>query len=876
MFDRTHTTVERSTLRRCGEWIVRHRYLVVIGWLLCAIATALAAHAVGPRYDDGGAVPGTDSRVAQDLLAARFPVYAGSSGVVVFHATNDRLSATLVDDAVRRIAGLPHIVRVIDPFAAAGALSEDKRTGYAAVQYDTRFSTGDSEPLHRLIDATATARAAGVQVEVGGPIADLAGLHAPRTSEVLGVTAALAILTITFGSLVAAGLPVLTAVAGLLVGVGTAELASRLLPQMPEQSVPLAVMIGLGAGIDYALLIVTRFREFLAEGADVAAAVTESMATAGESVLVAGLTVTVSLLGLWVTRLPVIGAVGTACAIAVGAALLSALTLLPAVLSIIGTAVNRLAIPVTTDRGGAGWARWGGRISKSPWFFVIGSVATLLVLALPSAALRLGIADAGVQPQSQTQRRAYDLIARDFGIGANGPLLLVTGLTGARQEGTDLDRLSAAVRAAPDVARVAPVEIAPDGRAAVLTVVPAHAPSSPATDNLVHRLRDVTIPASGVSLRVYIGGATASGIDMGATVRSRLLWFVGAVVALTIVLLTVLFRSVLIPLKAAILNLLSVGAAYGAVVAVFQWGWGASLIGLDGPVPVYPFFPAVIFALLFGLSMDYEVFLITRIHEAYRGGAGTFGSVIQGTAATARIIGAAALIMIAVFTAFVLQADPTVKLVGFGLAVAVLLDATIVRLMLVPAVLCLLGVYAWWFPTLRRGAMAGCRNSKYGHLFCLLDQDKDGYLDRGDFEAIAGAATRLADPHLAQNIRTGFQDWWRQLPADGHDKISLPDFIDANYRGLAADPSYYGNGPGQVFEILAATVASGDGTIDEGNFVRLFRCFGVPDSAIRKGYRRIDLDRDGIITKSEFAAAVREYFTASKGAVVGNYIFGPI
>jgi RND superfamily putative drug exporter len=475
-------------------------------------------------------------------------------------------------------------------------------------------------------------------------------------------------------------------------------------------------MVGLGVGIDYALFVVTRHRECLASGDDVVTAAATATATAGKAVLFAGGTVMVAICGLWFVNVPLLASIGFGVAIVVAVSVAAALTLLPALLGLCG---SRLATTRSrrrwfrrAQRAGSGSAqpsvtkrpplaaRWADHVGRHPARFAVLSLAVLLLLAAPVLSLRLGWADAGNEPTSTTQRRAYDLTTEAFGPGANGPILVAVDLSKAADDDAVLERLSTAMVGAAGVATVLPPERNRSGDTAVLTVVPTTGPESDRTSELVERLRGETIPpvVAGTGAAAHLTGPTAVLVDLTQRLSDRLLIFIGVVVAASFVLLVVLFRSVVVPLKAAIMNLLSIGAAYGVLVAVFQWGWGAELLGLDGPVPVTAFVPVMVFAIVFGLSMDYEVFLLSRIREEYDRTGDPHRSVVDGLGATGRVITCAALVMIAVFVSFAMSSSVSVKMMGIGLATAVLVDATIIRLVLVPSSMAILGRANWWLP----------------------------------------------------------------------------------------------------------------------------------------------------------------------------------
>jgi RND superfamily putative drug exporter len=473
---------------------------------------------------------------------------------------------------------------------------------------------------------------------------------------------------------------------------------------VPEFSTTLATMIGLGVGIDYALFLVTRYRHNLQDGMEPLHAIGVATATAGQAVVFAGATVIVAILGLWISGIAFVGWMATATAIVVAVAVIAALTLLPALLGFAGRAIDKLSVHRIVRRADESerkenvWGRWGREVERRPVAYFVGALAVLVALAVPFFSMELGMPDDGTVPTSETRRRAYDLLAEGFGPGFNGPLLLSVEIEDPAAL-AGLEDLTAAIQATEGVAAVAPPQPNQAGDAAVVQVVPTTSPQDPVTSELVHRLRDETIPgATPKGAAVYVGGLTATFIDLSERVTNALPWFIGAVVLLSFLLLMIVFRSVLVPLKAAVLNLLSIGAAYGVTVAIFQWGWGRSLLGIEDTIPIVSFVPMMMFAVLFGLSMDYEVFLLSRIREEYLRSRNNVESVVLGISTTARVITSAALIMIAVFLSFVALPDPVAKMFGIGLATAVFIDATIVRVVLVPSTMVLLGDANWWLP----------------------------------------------------------------------------------------------------------------------------------------------------------------------------------
>jgi putative drug exporter of the RND superfamily len=703
-------------LHRLGRWAARRRWLVVAAWVLAAAGLWAGAGASGGGYDDDFRIPDVESQRALDVLAERFPEASGATAQVVVHTADGDLAAP--DDAaavaalVDRLGELPHVQAVIDP-QAVGLVSADGRTALTRVQYDRDTSELGEQAYDELTAAIEPTRAAGLQVELGGELPQHAERPETGAAELLGVIGAVVILLVAFGSVVAMGLPLGVAAVGL--GCSTAlVLLAGLVFDVPAESGSLATMIGMGVGIDYALFIVTRHRAELRAGLTVADAAGRATATAGQAVVFAGGTVVIAILGLALAGIPAVTAMGLASAMVVAVMVLASITLLPALLGFAGLRLLHASLPWSRRRearAAAGharprgrrsrWERWGDHVTAHPWPWLVGAVLVLLLTSAPLLSMRLGQTDAGTNPTSTTTRRAYDLTAAAFGAGFNGPLLLSVELTGEPASDTAaLTALAEGLASDPSVALAAPAQLNDAGDAAIVTVIPTGAPQDVETTELVHRLRDDVVPAAldGTGARAHVGGMTAVFIDLSDKVASRLPVFIAAVVGLSFLLLMAVFRSVLVPLKAAVMNLLSIGAAYGVVVAVFQWGWGRSLIGLDESVPIVSFVPMFMFAVLFGLSMDYEVFLLSRIREEHLDGRDNRTAVITGISSTARVITSAALIMICVFAGFVLGPQPIVKMFGVGLATAVLVDATVVRVVLVPATMRLMGAANWWLP----------------------------------------------------------------------------------------------------------------------------------------------------------------------------------
>ncbi|MBJ7455801.1 MAG: MMPL family transporter [Thermoleophilia bacterium] len=708
-----------NALNRLGRYAARRPWRVIGLWLVAAVLVIGASGAVGQQLEDTFGVPGRDSQKATDLLAAAGSDRGGLTAQVV---ASPRDGATFFGSAEARdaladlrgaVAGLPTVLAAGDPAAVLEAdrgravgdrlISADGRVAVIRLQYPAmeELSTRDLDALEA---ALADAREGSpLRIEANGDLHAQFAEPAAGLGELVGVIAAVVILLIAFGSLIATGLPIGMALFGLAVGISLMPLIDHLI-DIPGWAPQLAAMVGLGVGIDYALLLVTRHRENLARGLGIEESVGHAVATAGQAVVFAGGTVVIAILGLGVAGVPALTAAGIATSVIVLIMVIGSITLVPALLGLAGHWINRLGVPRRAAAAGDGggrvgvrWTRWGRHVADHAVSYAVGATLVLLIMAAPVLALRLGNPDEGTLPQVRTERQAYDLVAGGFGPGANGPLLIAVDTS--RDPGA-VAPLARAIGADPGIASVSRPEI--DARAGVATLVayPTTSPQDTATIDTIDRLRAEVLPAAlaGRAALAHVGGGTATMADVADQVSDRMPFFIGTVILLSVALLTLVFRSILVPLKAALLNLLSVGAAYGVLVMVFQWGWGKELIGLESTVPIISFVPMFMFAILFGLSMDYEVFLISRIREAYRATGDNHAAVIEGLAGTARVITSAALIMIAVFLGFVIGDDPTAKMFGLGLATAILVDVTIVRMVLLPATMSLLGDANWWMP----------------------------------------------------------------------------------------------------------------------------------------------------------------------------------
>jgi RND superfamily putative drug exporter len=670
-------------LHRLGHASASHPFRVLLAWALVGLLAVGAAALWGGTLASDPSIPGSETDRAQDVLDRHFPDVAGSSATVVVagseHVAAEPSVATLRDD----LAALDDVAAVSEPTP-----SRDGRTATVDVRYAVSAADVGASGYADLEGVVQRTRDAGLTAEVGGEVAFVNAPTPTSYAEGIGLALALVVLLVAFGSVIAAGLPLLTAVIGIAIGTaGIYLLASA--TTVSNEGPQIATMIGLGVGVDYALIMVSRHREMLAEGMTPVDAAARATATAGRAVLLAGGTVVVAILGLWTTGLVLLGSLGVAAAAVVLVAMAASVTLMPALLALAGRRLRARRAPTGPSR----WARWARMVAGRPVAATaIGAVA-LLALAAPALDMEFGVIDAGSTDPTLTQRKAYDLIADAYGPGANGPLVVVAPASGT-------DELVRLLAGRPGVAQVSPPLPSADREEVLVTVVPATGPASAATERLVADLRH---DLDAVGSDALVTGSAAATIDLQRAIERRLGLFVGVVVSVSALLLLVEFRSVLVPVKAALLTLLSVGASFGVLVVVFQWGVGAELIGVDGTLPISAIIPTFLFAVVFGLSMDYEVFLLSRVREEYEAGKEPVEAVAVGVGRTARVIGSAALVMVAVFGAFVAGSEPLLKMFGLGLAVAVLLDATVVRLVLVPAVMALLGNAAWWFP--RMGGM---------------------------------------------------------------------------------------------------------------------------------------------------------------------------
>lgn len=699
-------------LGRLGRLAYRRRGRTILAWLgVLALAAALTS-AFGGEFEADYSAPGSDSRAAQDLLEDRFPAQSGDTVDVVVRtdagatAPQTRSDVTALLD---QLGAVPHVAAIDDPYTTPGGISPDGRTLVSHVRLDVANPVDmPIEDSDRMLAIADGADRSGLEVALGGQAIQFAE-QGEIGSEAIGLLAAALILLLMFGTVVAAGLPILVALSGLAVSGAFTGLVIAFV-DAPDWSTSLATMMGIGIGIDYVLLMVTRFREWRAAGLDPQAATSATLDTAGRAVLVAGGTIVISMLGLLATGLSFMRGAAVVTILTVLVVMAASVTLFPALLGYLGQHVDRLRLPLgrraqaTVAVGGhvepsRAWLSWSRLIERHRAVAALAGVAMLLVLAAPFLGVRFGFPDAGNNQEETSTRQAYDMLADGFGVGANGPLVLAAELPAAGDTAT-LDTLATALTETPGVSAVTPPQLNPAGDTAVLSVIPTTGPQDAQTESLVHRLRDTTIPAVtvGTGTDVHVGGVTATSIDSTDNIAERLPLLIGGVVAVSMLLLLVAFRSVVVPLKAAVMNLLSVAAAYGVVAYVLQGGWAGQLIGIDTETPLPSFVPVLMFAVLFGLSMDYEVFLVSRMREAWIRSRDNGRAITEGLAGTGRVITAAAAIMIAVFAAFVPSPDVILKVIGVGMAAAIFVDATIVRMLLVPAVMHILGRANWWMP----------------------------------------------------------------------------------------------------------------------------------------------------------------------------------
>lgn len=693
-----------------ARWCFRHRLAVVLLWVLAVVGIGVGESVAGTAYSNDFALPGTESTKALELLQASFPAQAGEQDTIVWHVAAGsvrdpqvRSRMTAVLDQVRRT---PTVGSVTGPYDPGGAtrISADERTAYATVTFTEAGPEIDKAKVQKVVDLAAAARTSGLEVELGGAAIQQLNQTATSSSELIGIAAAAVVLLIAFGSLLAMLLPIATAVLSLVTAILAIGLLSHAM-SIFSLAPTIAALVGLGVGIDYALFIVTRHRDGLKAGMTVEESAVRALNTSGRAVIFAGGTVCVALLGMLILRMSFLSGVGISAAVMVVVTVLTSLTLLPALLGFIGPRVlsrrerRALAENGPHDVHTTGWwARWSELVARHPRLLAPVALALIAALVVPTFSLRLGSSDQGNDPAGATTRKAYDLLADGFGPGFNGPLQLVAELK-SPADGQAFAALAGTLPATPGIASAQALPVAPGAKIGIIMVYPTTAPQDAATSHLIERLRTDTVPAAeaGTGMQVYVGGQTAIFDDFADVLTGKLPLFVGVIIALGFLLLLLAFRSLLVPLTAAVMNLLAAGASFGVVVAVFQWGWGEPL-GLGKAGPVEAFLPVMMLAILFGLSMDYQVFLVSRMHEEWVHTHHSRRAIIVGQASTGRVITAAATIMICVFGAFVFGGQRTIAEFGIGLASAVFIDAFILRTVLVPALMHMFGRANWWLP----------------------------------------------------------------------------------------------------------------------------------------------------------------------------------
>ncbi|GAB3764954.1 RND superfamily putative drug exporter [Nocardioides ginsengisegetis] len=675
----------------------RHPWRTITSWVLVLGAVFFLAAAGGGTFTDDFSAPGSQSARAMELLNQNFPDAAKGSAMVVLEAQDGTTLADQRGQVATVLGGvdaLDHVASVTDPFAA-GTISADGRIGYAVLTLDVPEREMGKPAFTVLSDAVSGTDVQGLRVELGGAAVFLNSEDSAGGHVAIGLLVALLVLLVVFGTLVSAILPIGLSIVAVGASIGGITLMAGAM-DVSVSAISVAGLVGLGVGVDYALFVLARYRENRSAGQENSQALAGAMGSSGAAVVFAGGTVVIATAALAITGLGVLTSIGLATAIMVFFAVAAAITLLPALLALLGNRIDRGRLvrrhrPVKAAEDTAWW-RFGHRVSARPWPYLLASIGVLVAIAAPAFWMQTSFPAAGDAPAGTTHRQAYDLLTEGFGVGINAPLLVVVDLDAAGTDAPGLATLTREIAAVPGIASVGEPQTSADGSTAVFTAIPTTGPADLATSSTITLVREA-IPGN-----VYVSGITASTDDLNAQLSRTLPIFIGAVIAVSFLLLMMVFRSVAVPLKAAAMNLLSIGAAYGVLVAVFQWGWGSSLIGMEGPTPITSIIVVIMFPILFGLSMDYEVFLLSRIREEYVRTGDNTESVARGLAGTGRVVTSAALIMVVIFLSFVASPIPSLKMVGLGLAVAILVDATIVRLVLVPAAMALLGDRNWWLP----------------------------------------------------------------------------------------------------------------------------------------------------------------------------------
>ncbi len=698
-------------LYRIGGFCSRHHWPVIGAWIVLAIALVAIGQASGSKTSENLTLPGTGSTLATELLEENLPEQAyGSNPLVLEAPAGTKLSepkfAKAVEETSKNLEKQPDVNSAMSPLAPQAPTLSQKapNIGYIPIVLGVGPGEISEDQSQRLLDAAKPFEAAGGNAAVGGYVGNQLSKPSTEKSELIGLIAAVIILLFAFGTATAMMLPIFSALIGLACALSIIRLLEHVL-EVPGVAATLATMIGLGVGIDYALFIVTRHKLQLKEGMDLRESIARATATAGGAVVFAGFTVVIALCSLAVAGIPLVSTLGFTAAIAVVVAVAAAATLLPAMLGALGPHINSLRFHIgkthPDDKEPHGWRSWAERIVKMPWRSALVALFILVILALPIFKLQLGQNDISALPEETTSRQAYDGLNAGFGPGVNGPLLIASEFTTPEEAQKLLPGLEKGIGGAEDVAAVTEPTLSEDKKVAVFTVISKSEPWADETVSLVENLRDEVVPGvlEGTKAQSYVGGQTAGYIDLAEKIADKLPLMIAVVVLLSFFVLLMAFRSILVPIKAAAMNLISVAASYGVVTAVFQLGWGSSLIGLDHPIPIVSFVPLLMFAILFGLSMDYEVFLMTQMKEHYVEYGDERRAVVEGLANTGRVITSAAGIMVCVFASFVLSGDPVVKEFGVGLAVAIAIDSTVVRCLLVPAVMELMGKWAWWMPS---------------------------------------------------------------------------------------------------------------------------------------------------------------------------------